>query len=351
LDKDDIDALGLLKLDILGLRMHTAIRKTLEALRKQGISLNLGGVPLNDDKTFSLLRSADTVGVFQLESPGQRNLVGRLLPRHFGDLIAEISLFRPGPVEGDMVENYVRRRNRLEAVPLFHPDLDAVLAETYGVILYQEQVLKIAHVFAGFSLALADRFRRAMTKDRWSGIMVSLKKDFIRGALMKGHTIEMAEDVFKRVAAFASFGFCKAHAASFAHLTYRTAFLKAHYPHTFYIGLLNAGNVGSYPAWVVLNEARRKGIPILSPHVNAAGLEYSPEGSGIRVPLSVINGVGPATVRKIITEREKRDSFTSVQDFLVRISPSESLIKVLSCAGALDGLSNEWTLQQEVCHG
>ncbi len=346
LDKDDIDALGLLKLDILGLRMHTAIRKALEALWKQGISLNLAGVPLNDARTYSLLRSTDTVGVFQLESPGQRNLVGRLLPKHFGDLIAEISLFRPGPVEGDMVENYVRRRNGQEAVPLSHPDLDSILKETYGVILYQEQVLKIAHIFSGFSLAQADKFRRAMTKDRWSEIMVSLKEEFIRGALMKGHTPEMAEDVFRRVAAFASFGFCKAHAASFAHLTYQSAFLKAHYPHTFYIGLLNAGHVGSYPAWVILNEARRKGIPIYAPHVNASNLEYSLEGPGIRVPLSVINGVGPATARRIISERKKRGPFTGIQDFTVRFSPSERLMNALSCAGALDGMSTEWALYQ-----
>ena len=348
LDKDDIDALGLLKLDILGLRMHTAIRKALEVLWRQGISLNLSRLPLDDKKIYALLRSTETVGVFQLESPGQRNLVGRLLPRHFGDLIAEISLFRPGPVEGDMVENYVRRRNKKEPIRIPHPDLEPILGETYGVILYQEQVLRIANTFAGFSLAEADKFRRAMTKERRSEIMVSLKHNFIQGALAKGHSPRMAEEVFRRVAAFASFGFCKAHAASFSHITYQSAYLKAHHPQAFYIGLLNAGHVGSYPPYVILNEARRKGIPVYPPHVNYSGPEYEAEGRGIRVPLWVINNVGTATARRIIAERERRGLFINLQDFVVRFSPPERLLGFLFAAGALEGLSEGFGLIREV---
>jgi DNA-directed DNA polymerase III PolC len=350
LDKDDIDALGLLKMDILGLRMHTALRKTLEILWRQGVSINLGRLPLNDGKTYALLRSTDTVGIFQLESPGQRNLVARLLPKHFGDLIAEISLFRPGPVEGDMVENFVRRRNGQEPVQIPHPDLEPVLGETYGVILYQEQVLRIANTFAGLSFSEADKFRRAMTRDRGSKIMNSLKQRFIEGAMAKGHSRRMAESVFRRVAAFAAFGFCKAHAASFSHICYQSAFLKAHYPRAFYVGLLNAGHVGSYPAWVILNEARRRGIPIYSPHVNSSGRGYCLEGSGIRAPLSVIDGVGPETSRRIVADREKRGLFSSVQDFVDRFSPPDRILEILSATGALDGLDREWTLSQEVCH-
>ncbi len=350
LDKDDIDALGLLKMDILGLRMHTALRKALQVLWRQGVSINLGRLPLNDAKTYALLRSSDTVGIFQLESPGQRNLVARLLPRHFGDLIAEISLFRPGPVEGDMVENFVRRRNGNESVQIPHPDLEPVLGETYGVILYQEQVLRIANTFAGLSFSDADNFRRAMTRDRGSKIMNSLKQRFVEGAMAKGHSQRMAESVFRRVAAFAAFGFCKAHAASFAHICYQSAFLKAHYPRAFYVGLLNAGYVGSYPAWLILNEARRRGIPIYCPHVNSSGREYCVERAGIRVPLSVINGVGPETSRRIIAEREKRGLFSSVQDFLDRFSPPDKILEILSATGALDGLDAEWTLSREVCH-
>jgi len=348
LDKDDIDALGLLKLDLLGLRMHTAIRKALEVLWRRGVSLDLGRLPLDDSRTYALLRSTETVGVFQLESPGQRNLVGRLLPRHFEDLIAEISLFRPGPVEGDMVENYVRRRNKKESVKIPHPDLEPILGESYGVILYQEQVLRIAHVFAGLSYAQADKFRRAMTKDRGSHIMQFLKRQFIEGALAQGHERLLAEDVFRRVAAFAAFGFCKAHAASFAHITYQSAYLKAHHPQPFYLGLLNAGHVGSYPPHVILNEARRKGIPIYPPHINESGLEYAAEGPGIRVPLVVVNDVGPQMARRIVAERNRRGAFASREDFLARLELPDRIVRVLTLAGAMDDLDSEWSLTQEV---
>ncbi len=349
LDKDDVEALGLLKLDLLGLRMHTAIRKALEIIRERGIPLTLDRVSLNDRKTYALLRSTESVGVFQLESPGQRNLLGHLQPRRFGDLIAEISLFRPGPVEGNMVGTFVRRRNGEEAVRIPHADLVPILAETYGVILYQEQVLRIVHSFAGWTYADADAFRRAMTKDRKSGKMDLLKREFIRGAMAKGHSRALAEEVFRKVAAFASFGFCKAHAASFAHITYQSAFLKAHYPQAFYLGLLNAGHVGSYPPSVVLNEARRRGIPVYPPHLNASGLEYEQDGSGIRAPLVVVNGVGPAMARRIVADRQRKGLFRSRKDFLARLSLPDRIVEVLSAAGALDGLDEyEWGLRQEV---
>jgi len=350
LDKDDVEALGLLKLDLLGLRMHTAIRKALEVLEIKGIHLDLDRMPLNDRKTYALFRSTESVGVFQIESPGQRNLLGRLQPRRFGDLIGEISLFRPGPVEGNMVETYVRRRNGEEPVRIPHENLAPILAETYGVILFQEQVLRIVNKFAGLPFAEADAFRRAMTKDRKSGAMELLKQRFIQGARQNGYSKVLAEAVFRKVAAFASFGFCKAHAASFAHITYQSGFLKAHYPQAFYLGLLNAGHVGSYPPFVFLNEARRRGVSVYPPHVNASGLEYEPDGSGIRVPLVVVNSMGPETARRIVTDRERRGPFRSRADFLARLELPERVVKVLTLAGALDGLEEfEWRLTQEVC--
>ncbi len=348
LDKDDVDVLGLLKLDLLGLRMHTAIRKALEILDKQGIAPDLDRMPLNDRKTYALLRSTESVGVFQLESPGQRNLLGHLQPRRFSDLIAEISLFRPGPVEGNMVKTYLRRRSGDELVRIPHEDLAPVLAETYGVILFQEQVLRIAHIFAGLSYGEADAFRRAMTKDRKSHKMELLKRRFIEGAMAMGHGRTLVENVFRKVSAFASYGFCKAHAASFAHITYQSAYLKAHHPQAFYLGLLNAGHVGSYPPSVMLNEARRRGMPVYPPHVNASGIEYEADGSGIRAPLVVVNGVGPAMARRIVTEREKRGPFRNVGDFGARMEPPDRIVKVLSLSGALDGLDEEWGLVQEV---
>ena len=351
LDKDDVDALGLLKLDLLGLRMHTAIQKALEILQQKGISLDLDRIPLNDRKTYALLRSTESVGVFQLESPGQRNLLGHLQPRRFGDLIAEISLFRPGPVEGNMVATYVRRRNHEEPVQIPHEDLAPVLAETYGVILFQEQVLRIVHVFSGLPYSEADAFRRAMTKDRKSKKMVQLKQRFIQGAVEKGYSKVLAEEIFRKVAAFASYGFCKAHAASFAHITYQSAFLKAYHPQAFYLGLLNAGHVGSYPPSVILNEARRRGIPVHPPQINVSGLEYEPDGSGIRVPLVVVNGVGPEMARRIVADRERRGPFRSQEDLLSRISIPDRIVKVLSLAGAMDGLDEcEPGLLQGVCN-
>ena len=346
LDKDDVEALGLLKLDILGLRMHTAIRKALEILEEKRI--NLDRIPLNDKRTYSLLCSTHSVGVFQLESPGQRGLLGCLQPIEFKDIVAEVSLFRPGPVEGDMVNVYIRRRNGEEPVPFLHETISEVLKETYGVILFQEQVLRIAHFFAGLSYAEADAFRRAMTKDRKSRKMELLKQSFIEGAIDQGHRRSLAEGVFTHVSAFASYGFCKAHAASFAHITYQSAYLKAHYPQAFYLGLLNAGQVGSYPHSVVINEARRRGIPIYPPHVNSSDSEYVAERTGIRVPLDAINGVGPAMARRIRANRHRLGPFQSREEFLGRVPTSKRIEDILSIAGAFEGLEDyQWELIQD----
>jgi len=348
LDKDDVEALGLLKLDILGLRMHTAIRKALEILDHDRINLNLDRIPLNDKKTYSLLCSTHSVGVFQLESPGQRGLLGCLQPIEFKDIVAEVSLFRPGPVEGDMVNVYIRRRNGEEPVPFLHETISEVLKETYGVILFQEQVLRIAHFFAGISYAEADAFRRAMTKDRKSRKMELLKQSFIEGAIDQGHSRSLAEGVFIHVSAFASYGFCKAHAASFAHITYQSAYLKAHYPQAFYLGLLNAGQVGSYSHSTVINEARRRGIPIYPPHVNSSDSEYVSERTGIRVPLDAINGVGPAMARRIRANRHRLGPYQSREEFLDRVPTPKRIEDILSIAGAFEGLEDyQWELIQD----
>jgi DNA-directed DNA polymerase III PolC len=350
LDKDDVDALGLLKLDILGLRMHTAIGKALGVLEEQNIELNLERIPLDDKKTYSLLCSTHSVGVFQLESPGQRNLLGRLQPQVFSDLVAETSLFRPGPVEGNIVETYLKRRNGDEPITYPHQDLKPILAETYGVILFQEQVLRIAHVFAGLSYGEADAFRRAMTKERKSKKMEMLKQRFLEGARARGHDRSLIEKVFRQVAAFASFGFCKAHAASFSNIIYQSAYLKAHYPQAFYVGLLNAGQVGSYPPFVILNEASRRNIAVYQPHVNFSSLEYKAEGAGIRVPLTVVHGLGPAMARRIVAHRERYGPFQGREDFLERVPVSHRIAKALFLAGAFDGMDPEWCLVREVCN-
>lgn len=337
-DKDDLEALGLVKLDLLGLRMHTAIQKTIDLLEEKGVFLNLDDTPLDDEKTFRLLRTTDTVGVFQVESPGQRQLLGRLQPKKFSDIIAEISLFRPGPMKGDMVTPYVQRRNRREPVRYPHPDLVSILHETYGIVLFQEQVLQIAHHIAGFRLAEADQLRRAMTKNRSAAEMERLKGTFIQGAVDQGYAKNTAEEIFALVAGFAGYGFCKAHAASFAHITYQSAFLKAHYPLEFYLGLLNAGHVGSYPKSVILNEAKRNGIEIRPPHVNVSQEDYTAENGIIRIGLCAINGLGPKFCERILRERSN-GLFSNIRAFCLRVNLPREIILRLSLAGAFQGLS------------
>jgi DNA-directed DNA polymerase III PolC len=342
-DKDDVEALGLVKLDLLGLRMHTAIQKAVDLSAQQGIVLNFDAIPLDDEKTFRLLRTTETVGVFQVESPGQRQLLGRLQPKQFSDVIAEISLFRPGPMKGDMVTPYVQRRNHKEPVCYPHPDLEPILQETYGVVLFQEQVLKVAHCIAGFSMAEADQLRRAMTKERSAAEMERISTSFIQGAIRQGYSQKTAEEVFAMVASFAGYGFCKAHAASFAHITYQSAFLKAHYPLEFYLGLLNAGYVGSYPKSVILNEAKRMGFEVLSPHINYSHQDYTAENGDIRIGLLALNGLGPRFCDRILYERDK-GPFTSVKTFCSRVNLPQDIILRLSLAGAFVGVPvNEHT--------
>ncbi len=342
LDKDDIGLLGLLKIDLLGLRMHTAIEKSLKALEEQGIDLReeIDRLPLDDPETFRLLGSGNTLGVFQLESPGQRNLVCRLRPCCFDDLVAEISLFRPGPVQGDMVNRYLESRSGRKGCGI-HPCLGDILSETHGVIVFQEQVLRIVHRFAGFSYAEADAFRRAMTRGRSKGEMQMLKASFMRGAERNGHSRPEAERVFREISAFAAYGFCKAHAVAFSHITWQSAWLKAHHPGAFYVGLLNAGNVGSYPPGVILNEARRAGLSILPPHVNRSGLGYVLEGPAIRCPLVVVRQVGEARARAIVSERQGRGPFRNREDFFSRVRLPKEARRMLLLSGALDGLTVE----------
>ncbi len=336
-DKDDVGALGLVKLDLLGLRMHTAIQKTLDLLATRGVFMDFDDIPLDDERTFRLLRTTETVGVFQVESPGQRQLLGRLQPKNFSDIIAEISLFRPGPMKGNMVTPYVQRRNGNAPVSYPHPDLEPILRETYGIVLFQEQVLKIAHRIAGFSLAEADQLRRAMTKERSAVEMERIKALFIHGAISHGYTHQTAEEIFAMVASFAGYGFCKAHAASFAHITYQSAFLKAHYPLEFYLGLLNAGHVGSYPKSVILNEAKRRGFEVLGPHINYSREDYTAENGAIRIGLSALNGLGPRFCERILRE-QLNEPFTSIKGFCQRVNLPQEVTLRLSLAGAFLGL-------------
>jgi error-prone DNA polymerase len=343
-DKDDVEALGLVKMDILGLRMHSAISETVELARARVGEAAVPEpflLPHDDPKVYDMIAAADTVGMFQLESSGQRNLAMRLQERDFEGIIAAISLFRPGPLEAEMIVPFIRRRHGLEPVVVPHPAMGACLADSYGVIIFQEQVLQVVRAVAGFTLAEADNFRRAMTKDRSRAEMESLHGEFVRRSVALGCTTEAAEEVFRQLQGFAAYGFNKAHAACFAVVSYASAWLRTYYPAEFAAAILNNEPMGFYSPRLVLDDARRHDIGILPPHVNSSRADCSVErdGRAIRVGLKDLLNMNARLLPVIAAERARRP-FDDLADFLRRtraeIDAAESLIRV----GALDGLGS-----------
>jgi error-prone DNA polymerase len=348
-DKDDLEYVGLPKLDLLGLRMHTALCKAEElASKRLGKKLDLLSPPPHDKETYRLIRSGKNVGMFQLESPGQMHLSTHLKPRMFSDLVAQISLFRPGPVRGELVVPYVMRRNGLEdySVPL--EELDEVLRPTYGILIYQEQVLEVANRVAGFSLAEGDLIRRAMTKDRGYGAMDGIRKEFLRRAAGRGVPKETAREIFSWVEGFSVYGFPKSHAASFAHLSYASAYLRTHFPAEFFCALLNCQPMGFYSPRVLLNEAKRVGIEVLRAdvHLSGRGFTVEEEGAALRVGLSYCKGISEKAISSIISERGKR-SFSSTGDLYQRTAVEQDSLENLICGGFLDALSDRNRLLEE----
>jgi error-prone DNA polymerase len=340
-DKDDIEYAGLPKLDLLGLRMHTALSTAGElASKRTGKKIDPYDPPPDDKETYALIRSGNNAGMFQLESPGQLHLSRRLKPRRFQDLVAEISLFRPGPVKGNLVIPYVRRRNGLEpySVPLPHL-LDEVLRPTYGVMVYQEQVLAVCQKVAGFTLAEGDEVRRAMTNLRGPGALGGIRKEFIRRAVLRGESAQDAKEIFGWIEGFASYGFSAAHAASFAEISYASAYMKAHYPAEFFAGLLNAQPMGFYSPRVLVNEARREGIEILPPDINLSGKGFTVEeqGRALRVGLQYTKHLSTKALQTILEAKEERP-LTSVSDLYARTEVERDSLQNLIKAGFLDGL-------------
>jgi error-prone DNA polymerase len=274
-DKDDVEDLGLMKLDVLGVRMQSAIAHALcEVRRVKGVDLDIDAVPRDDEETFRLIRSSRTLGCFQIESPGQRELLGKLQPTWFGDLIVDISLFRPGPVKSDMVRPFLEGRLGFRPPAYAHPRLREVLGETFGVIVYHEQVMRVARAIAGYSLAEADLLRRRLSND--PEVCARLREEFLARAESGGVPSSQAGPIFDDLAAFASFGFCKAHAAAFALPTYQSAYLKVHETAAFLAGVLTH-DPGMYPRRLILEDARQFGVPILPLDVNRSAREYTME--------------------------------------------------------------------------
>ncbi|TMA70181.1 MAG: DNA polymerase III subunit alpha [Deltaproteobacteria bacterium] len=343
----DAEAIGLIKFDFLGLKTLTLVDGIVRRIREgRGVELRADRLPLDDARTYQLLADGDTIGVFQLESGGIRRLLTQLRPSGFADLVAILALYRPGPLDAKlddgstMVDAFIRRKHGKEPIRYLHAALESILRDTYGVIVYQEQVMQIAQALAGYSLGDADNLRRAMGKKKKEE-MAAERRRFLTGVRARGTADEkLAREIFDQMETFAAYGFNKSHSAAYAAITYQTAYLKAHYPREFMAGLLSleAGDTDS--TYKNLAECRDRNIPILPPDVNQSREDFTVAGETIRFGLGAVKGVGSKAIETIIAARAE-GPFTSLHDFCLRVRSQlvnrrvvESLVK----CGAFDSL-------------
>jgi len=336
-DMKACEAVGLIKFDFLGLKTLTIIINTLKLIKEaEGLEIDLNSIPLDDPKVFELLSSGETDGVFQLESEGMKDLLRRLKPTDFNDLIAVLALYRPGPLGGGLVDRYIETKHGRRASEYIHPLLEPILKETYGVIVYQEQVMEIARALAGYTLGEADLLRRAIGKKE-KELMQNLKSDFIERAKSRGIAEEIAEKVFDLIEKFADYGFNKSHAAAYALLSYQTAYLKAHYLLYFLASILTYEVGKSEEVSKYLSVAERMGIKVLPPDVNKSAAGFIVEGQALRLGLQAIKNVGEEAVKEIISKRPYR----SFMEFCQKVDSqkvNQRVISALIKAGAFDSL-------------
>ncbi len=356
LDKDDVEAIGLVKFDFLGLRTLTIIDravKTIDAHRAgQGEdALDMRAVEMDDVPTFDLLKACDTVAVFQLESRGMRDLIKRLQPDRFEDIVALVALFRPGPLQSGMVDDFIARKHGLAAIAYPHPELESILEPTYGVILYQEQVMQIAQVLAGYSLGGADLLRRAMGKKKPEE-MAKQRDIFMEGALARGVDEGVATHIFDLMEKFAGYGFNKSHSAAYALLSYHTAWLKAHYPAAFMAAVLSADLEHTDKLMHLVDACREMRLEVKKPDVNASDYYFTTEDEGIRYGLGAIKGVGRGAVEAVIEERERGGPYASLHDVCDRIDLqriNRRVLEGLIRSGAMDSIGpNRATLDAQL---
>ena len=332
-DKDDVENLGFLKLDVLGVRMQSALSHAVAEIKKtENLEINLDEVSLTDNKTFELIQSTKVLGCFQIESPGQRELIGKFSPEIFNDLIIDISLFRPGPMKSDMINPFLMARNGFSKVNYLHPELKPILEETWGVVVFHEQVIKLISAVTGCSLAEADEKRRQLAS--FDG-QLAVSRWFAENALKK-YSLEVIQQIWQILQSFAAFGFCKAHAAAFALPTYQSAWLKAHYPAAFFAGVLTH-DPGMYPKRLLINDAKNFKIKILPLDINFSDKVYRAETSdSLRISLSEVRGINEAEIERILQYRP----FNSLADFWHRARASRPVVERLILAGAFDALYN-----------
>jgi len=338
LDKEFVEDAGLIKLDLISLKTMSAIEDTVQEIKLKEPEFDYYNIPMDDKKTYELLGSGETYGVFQLESPAQRALQAKLGASTIEDIIASVALIRPGPLKGNMVEPYLARRHGKEPVTYLHPKLKPILEKTYGVVLYQEQVIEIATVVAGFTPGEADRLRRVMTHARSQKEMEAIGKEFIAKAELRGISQEVAETIYSYIQGYASYGFCEAHAAAFGTIAYKTAYLLAHYPAQYFAALLSNQPMGYYPPNTLCQEARRRGISILLPDINLSGASFQATEKAIRISLRQVHGMSQDTLTAILKAR-KSGPFLSLQDFCSRVRVEKDILHCLILCGAFDSLN------------
>lgn len=335
-DMGSVEAIGLLKFDFLGLKTLTVIEKTLAYINAKGIKLSLQDITLEDAETYRLLSSGHTTGVFQLESSGMRDILMRMQPNRFEDLIALVALYRPGPMA--WIDEFIKRKKGEAKFSYEMPQLKDVLDETYGIILYQEQVMMIANKIAKFSMGQADILRRAMGKKKPQE-MERQKEVFIKGAVANGISVKKATKLFENMAPFAMYGFNKSHSAAYAYIAYQTAYLKAHFPVEFMAATLSADMDNTDKIVKSIAECRKMSIDILPPDINESGREFKVIGNAIRFGLEAVKGVGSSAIESVLDVREKDGNFESLEDFLRRVDGrrvNKKVIESLIKAGSFD---------------
>lgn len=345
-DKDDVETIGLVKFDFLGLRTLTIIDWAVQTINAQRAArgephLNITTIPMDDAATFELLKRCQTTAVFQLESRGMKDLIKRLQPDRFADIVALVALFRPGPLQSGMVDDFIDRKHGRAAVVYPHPDLEPVLEPSYGIILYQEQVMQIAQVLANYTLGGADLLRRAMGKKKPEE-MAKQRAVFTEGALKRGVDPELATHIFDLMEKFAGYGFNRSHSAAYALLSYQTAWLKAHYPAAFMAAVLSSDMDKTEKIVVFIEECRNLALPVIPPAINASQFHFTVDNQGqVIYGLGAVKGVGEAAIEAILKERQQNGSFQDLFEFCRRADlhkVNRRVVEALIRAGAFDAL-------------
>ncbi len=334
--KDDVEKAGLLKMDFLGLRNLTIMDYVIKDMARQGVTIDLAKISFENEGVYRMLAAGDTFGIFQLESEGMISLLKKMKVSCFDDIVAAIALFRPGPMEN--IPSYLARKHHLEPIGFIPRGLKEVLEPTYGIMIYQEQIMQVTQIMAGFTLGKADILRKAVSKKQTS-LMMSLKEEFIQGSIKNGYTSKEAEDMFALIEKFANYGFNKAHSVGYSYIAYQMAYLKYHYPIAFFAALLSNEQASSTNKLHCIQEGKKRGFSLLPPSVNYSNDRFQVEGKNIRYSLLAIKNVGYAACKEILAEREEQGLFKDIYDFFGRMQRrklSSKMIESLVDAGAFD---------------